>query len=54
LVLVLIVSLVPGDDVADAEPLQVSSATVVNAPSNGAVTINFVNGSIQYTPETGF
>ena len=50
---ILIVSLVPGDDVADAEPLQVPSATVVSAPSNGAVTINPVDRSIQYTPETG-
>ena len=54
LISILIVSLVPGSDVAGAEPLQVSSVTVVSAPSNGAVTINPVEGSIQYTPETGF
>ena len=49
-----IASLVPGNDLAGAEPLQVSSVTVVSAPSNGAVTINPVDGSIQYTLETGF
>jgi hypothetical protein len=54
LILVRIVSLVPGDDLADAEPLQVPSVTVVSAPSNGAVTITPVDGLIQYTPETRF
>jgi hypothetical protein len=43
-----IVSLVPGDDGAGAEPLQVPSVTVVSAPSNGAATFNPVDGSIQY------
>ena len=37
-----------------AEPLQVSSVIVVSAQSNGVVTINPVDGSIQCTPETGF
>ena len=48
------VSLVMGNDLAGAEPLQVSSVTVVSGPSNGTVTINPVDGLIQYTPETGF
>jgi hypothetical protein len=54
LILILIVSLVLGNDLAGAEPLQVSSVTVVSGPSNGAVTINPVDGSIQHSPETGF
>ena len=54
LISILIVSLVPGDDVADAEPLKVSSVMIVRAPSNGAVTITPVDGLIQYTPETRF
>ena len=54
LISILIVSLVHGNDLAGAEPLQVSSVTVVSAPSNGAMTINPVDGSIQYMPETGF
>jgi hypothetical protein len=54
LISILIVPLVPGNHFAGAEPLQVSSVTVVSAPSNEAVAINPVDGSIQYTPETGF
>ena len=44
----------PGSDLARAESLQVSSVTVVSAPSIGAVPINPADVSIQYTPETGF
>jgi hypothetical protein len=51
---IFIVSLVPGDALAEEEPLRVLSVTVVSAPSNVAVTINPVDGSIPYTPETGF
>ena len=42
-----------GNDLAGPEPLQVSSVTIVSAPSNGAVTINPVDGSIQHTPKMG-
>ena len=44
------------NDIAGAEPLQASSVTIVSGPSsNGAtVTINPADGSIQYTPATGF
>ena len=47
LILILIASLVLGNDLAGAEPPQVSSVTVVSAPSNGAETINRVDELIQ-------
>jgi hypothetical protein len=53
LISIFIVSLVLGNGLAGAEPLQVSSVTVLSAPSNGAATINPVDGSIQYIPGNG-
>ena len=44
----------PGNNFPGTEPLQVLSVSVVSAPSTGAVTINPFDGSIRYTPETGF
>jgi hypothetical protein len=51
LISMLIVSLVPGSDLAGVEPLQLLGVNVVSAPSTGAVTIDPFDGSIQYTPK---
>ena len=47
LILILFVSPALGNNLTEAELLQGSSVTYVSAPSNGALTINPVDGSIQ-------
>merc|ERR1711991_1134299 len=42
------------NDVPGAQPIDISSVSVTSGPANGVFTINPVDGSIIYIPNTGF